>query len=106
MMTTDQYTAAMNSLVEKQDELIMEAVSRTLGHTEWNGDTIVNRGKWVRYPDKSAVWSFDGRDMLLFEPPATLGNTMGQPVQYLYDKTDFKYMTEEERIDRGLVLPK
>ncbi len=102
-MNDEQHKVLMNSLVLKQDELIMEAVSRTLGHTEWTGETIVTRGNWRRYPDGSSVWSFDGKDMLLFEPPILDGENMGQPVQYLYDKRDFKYMTDEERRDRGLI---
>ena len=103
MMLADEYIKQMNNLTLKQDELIIEAISRTLGHTEWDGDDVVRDGKWVRYLDKSAVWSYKGRDMLLFEPPVIIDGKITQPVQYLYDKTDFKYMTTEERIERGLI---
>ena len=91
------------SLVEKRDMLILEAISRTLGHTDWTYDQVSKDMHHREFTDGSSVFRFRKQDMLLFEPPVMIDGVLGQPVQYLYDKTDFKYMTQEERFDRGLI---
>lgn len=90
----------MSSLTEKRDMLVREAISRTLGHTEWTYDQVRFMMRTREFVDGSSVFSFQGKDMLLFEPPVMDGDNCIQKVEYLYDKTDFKYMTEEERAER------
>ena len=82
--------------------LILEAICRTLGHASWTYDEVRKSMATRDYSDGSAVFSFQGKDMLLFDPPLMIEGKLSQPVQFLYDKTDFKYMTQEERFDRGM----
>ncbi len=94
--------AEISSLVEKRDMMIIEAICRTLGHASWKHEEVEKMMATRDYPDGSAVFAFQGKDMLLFEPPMMIEGKLGQPVEYLYDRTDFKYMTQEERLDRGM----
>ena len=94
--------AEISSLVEKRDMLILEAICRTLGHSSWTYDEVRKLMVTRDYSDGSSVFEFQGKDMLLFEPPLMIEGKLCQPVQFLYDKTDFKYMTPEERFDRGM----
>lgn len=100
-LTSDQLKLQQASIREKKDLMIIEAISRNIGHTDWKYDQISHLMDTREYPDGSSVFAFRKRDMLLFEPPMILDGHITQPVQYLYDKTDFKYMTYEERADMG-----
>lgn len=100
-LTSDQVKLQMASMREKKDLMIIEAISRSVGHTDWKYDQISHLMDEREYPDGSSVFAFRGRDMLLFEPQFFLDGHITQPVQYLYDKTDFKYKTYEERADLG-----
>lgn len=100
-LTSKELRMQQASLREQKDMLIIEAISRSVGHTDWQYDQISHLMNTRDYPDKSSVFSFRGRDMLLFDPPFIMDGHLVQPAQYLYDKTDFKYMTYEEREDMG-----
>jgi hypothetical protein len=100
-LTSDELKLQQASLTEKRDMLIMEAISRSVGHTDWQYDQIQHLMEHREFPDGSSVFAFRKKDMLLFEPPMILDGKITQPVQYLYDKTDFKYLTFEERMDLG-----
>ncbi len=101
IITNDMLKQMMGDIRKQKDELMIEAICRTIGHSDWKYDEISKFMHTREYPDKSSVFSFKGRDMLLFEPPVIIDEKLCQPVQYLYDKTDFKYMTYEERADLG-----
>lgn len=92
----------LSDLTHQKDMLILEAICRTLGHSDWSQE-VQDQMKTREYPDGSSVFEFQGKDMLLFEPPLRVHGKMGQPVQFLYDKTDFRYMTPQERYERGLI---
>lgn len=86
----------MGELTVKRDALVYEAICRTLGHTNWEYDTIASRGQWVEYADGCNVFKFDGQEKLLFHPiimdPVT--KKLVQKAEYLYDKRDFDYQPE------------
>lgn len=96
-------TVELNSLREKKDMLILEAICRTLGHSSWTYDEVQKSMATRDYSDGSSVFAFQGKDMLLFDPPLMIEGKLAQPVQFLYDKTEFKYMTPGERFDRGMI---
>lgn len=78
----------LTKLLIQRDQLVIEAISRTLGHTSWEYDSIMHRGGWVEYPDGQLVFKFDGEEKLLFHPPHYLDTgEMGQAVEFLYDKS-------------------
>jgi hypothetical protein len=100
-LTGDEMKKQQSNLRHQKDMMMIEAISRSIGHTDWQYDQISHLMETREYPDNSSVFSFRGKDMLLFEPPLILDGHLTQPVQYLYDRTDFKYMTFEERADLG-----
>lgn len=104
MIWDDMTQKERSSLVEAQDALKYEAITRTEGHTDWKYDDVSKHMKTRAFMDGSSVFTYKGRDMLLFEPPGLMpdSNKWGQPVEFLYDKTDYTYMTDEERVERGL----
>jgi hypothetical protein len=105
-MNNEKMSKLQSSLVEKRDMLIMEAISRTLGHTEWTYDEVRFMMKTRPFSDGSSVFSFKSKDMLLFEPEYLIDGELIQEVEYLYDKRDFIYMTHEERAERkDIILP-
>ena len=105
IITGDDFKKMQSSITEQKDMLIIEAISRTLGHTDWTYDQVKPQMDIREYPDGSSLFKFQGRDMLLFDPPMVIDGKLCQPVQYLYDKLSFKYMTAEERFDAGILVP-
>ena len=91
----------LNSLTEQRDRLVIESISRSLGTPKFSMAKMYPRGKWVQYADKIDVFSFDGKEKLLFGPPMLIRETnqFVQRVEYLYDKADYDFTPTEADID-------
>jgi hypothetical protein len=62
----------LNQITVLKDTAVITAVCRAIGRTDW--DDIIkdgsfwSRGKWMGYPDGEEVFSWDGKELLLFGP--------------------------------------
>jgi hypothetical protein len=93
----------MNQLTVLKDTQVITAVCRALGRTDWDDiikdGTFWARGTWMEYPDGEEVFSWDGKELLLFGP-VVFNHGMGKfgrKMQYLSDpKAGPEHHTKED----------
>lgn len=88
-----------NSMVQKIDATVVEAICRTLGRSDWEMDAAMfKRGKWMEYPDGEEVFSFDGKEKFLIGPWEynILDDTCGRRLEWLFDKENYQHHTKED----------
>ena len=102
-----------NDLTMKKDTMVITAICRALGRTDWddlllevdgNEAEIWKRGKWQPYDDGQEVFLWDGREYLLFWPPTynMLDDTWVQKVEWLTDPWEFaRYGHHTKEDERG-----
>ncbi len=92
----------MNELTVLKDTNVITAVCRALGRTDW--DDIIKdgsfwaRGKWMEYPDGEEVFSWDGKELLLFGPIVfnhVIGK-FGRRLEWLEDPNQVEHHTKED----------
>jgi len=90
--------AELNSLTEQRDRLVIEAMCRALGRTDFSLAEMYPRGKWVQYADGDMVFSFDGMERFIIGPVTYHRETdkYVQQVEQLWDKTDYVHTPLEE----------
>jgi hypothetical protein len=105
-MTTEE----RNSLTMQKDTMVITAICRALGRTDWddmlkehNGEPaeIWKRGRWQPYDSGEEVFIWDEKEYLLFHPPAynIANDKWVQKVEWLRDPDDYVYHTKED--ERG-----
>lgn len=57
-------------LMAQKEEQIKAAIDFMIGES-WTIDDIVGRGEFHLYPDKTEVFTFDGRELIRFYPAET-----------------------------------
>lgn len=91
----------LDDLTTKRSELIVEAVCRLTGRTDYKVEEysklLQARGKFRPYDDESVVFEFDGKDALLFEKIVEfLPDQLGQKVEWLFNRDEYEHHTAED----------
>jgi len=101
-----------DSLYKARERKLVEVICRMTGRTDYATDTIhdlaqkecevesefFKRGKWKEYDDGSMLFSFDGKEAVLFGPIVQVDGHLMQSVEELYDKRGLRstHHTKEE----------
>jgi hypothetical protein len=94
--------AEMNNLTMQKDAVVITAVCRKLGRTDWDDiikdESFWKRGKWMEHPDGEEVFSWDGVELLLFGPIVFnhINQKWVRKTEWLRDPNDYVYHTKED----------
>ncbi len=94
--------AELNELTVLKDRLVVMAICRKTGRTDWEFTTEMwDRGSWTVYNDGAELFKFDGRDMFILGPVEwdIESAKHRRPYKWLFDTKDFEHHTEED--ERG-----
>ena len=88
----------LNSLTGQKDRLVVMAISRMIGRTDWSMNDMYPRGKWTTYPDGERVFSFDKKECFILYPVQydRETNQWKQRYSWLFDIKDYEHHTAED----------
>lgn len=90
--------------IKQKDAIVREAINHAMGRDDWLVEALIDRAEFRVQASSGREWfSFDGKDMIVFEPPESETRVDGDLQQHLAFSQSYRLLYEP--VDIGDIKP-